>query len=80
MSNDLVIVKSLILMAVVHFKMILRTVRYLHYDHLGAKKRSKTVFNHRDICRRNAGSCEQQPNLAPIQCEHERVSLKMEIS
>ena len=33
-----------------------------------------------DICRRNTGSCKQQPNLAPIQCEHERVSFKIEIS
>ena len=34
----------------------------------------------RDICRRNAGLCKQQPNLAPIQCDHERVIFKMEIS
>ena len=26
-----------------------------------------------DICRRNAGLCKQQPNLAPIQRERERV-------
>ena len=33
----------------------------------------------RDVCRRNDDSCKQQPNLAPIQSEHERVSFKMEI-
>ena len=33
-----------------------------------------------DICRRNDDSCKQQPNLVPIQSEHERVSFKMEIS
>ena len=30
----------------------------------------------RDICRRNAGLCKQQPNLAPIQRERERVILR----
>ena len=31
---------------------------------------------YRDICRRNAGLCKQQPNLAPIQRERERVILR----
>ena len=30
----------------------------------------------RDICRRNAGFCKQQPNLTPIQRERERVILR----
>ena len=34
----------------------------------------------RDICRLNAGSCKQQPNLAPIQSKVESVSFKMQIS
>ena len=33
-------------------------------------------FKKRDICRRNAGLCKQEPNIAPIQRERERVILR----
>ena len=54
----------------------------LRFDNLSHEKLMwvRRSYSFWDICRRNAGSCKQQPNLAPIQCDHERVIFKMEIS